>query len=350
MSPRRTRAYAPVSMGNVIVGFDVLGLAMRPLDGSLWGDEAIVEDDTGAAPGTPGFEVRGAHAGDLPVAQEQNLAYAAAVQFLRLVRRQGADPGPLAITLIKNLPIGSGLGSSASSAVATLVALNTHCGDPLTSAELLGLAGYAEGLASGAEHYDNVAPALCGGVCLLGSPFDPYGRAADAAPSPEQEREVPWRSAPRCLVQLPWPEELVLVFVTPEYRINTRDARAALPKQVPLAASAEATRRLALFVAALYHRDMDLLEESFHDDLVEPARAHLLPGFAEAKRVALEGGALGCSFSGSGPTTFALAPSLETASAIGEVMRQAFAGAGLQSGVRLARVDDTGARTLDAGA
>jgi homoserine kinase len=333
-------------MGNVIVGFDVLGLAMRPLDGSLWGDEAIVEDDAGAAPGTPRFQVRGAHARDLPVAHEQNLAYAAAVQFLRLVRRQGGDPGPLAITLIKNLPIGSGLGSSASSAVATLVALNTHCGDPLTSA---GTAGGWRAPRAGQRrgHYDNVAPALCGGVCLLGSPFDPYGRAADAAPSPEQERQARWRSAPRCLVQLPWPDELVLVFVTPEYRINTRDARAALPKQVPLAASAEATRRLALFVAALYHRDMDLLEESFHDDLVEPARAHLLPGFAEAKRVALEGGALGFSFSGSGPTTFALAPNLEAASAIGEVMRQAFAGAGLRSSVRLARVDDTGARALD---
>lgn len=350
MSPRRTRAYAPVSMGNVIVGFDVLGLAMRPLDNALWGDEALVEDDPDAPPDEPRFRAEGAYAAALPAAAGDNLAFAAATEFLKLVRRQGVEPGRLAITLRKNLPIGSGLGSSASSAVATLVALNTHCGDPLTSAELLGLAGYAESLASGAEHYDNVAPALCGGVCLLGSPFDPYGRAADAAPSPELERQVPWRSAPRCLVQLPWPEELVLVFVTPDYRINTRDARAALPKQVPLGASAEASRRLALFVAALYHRDLDLLEESFHDDLVEPARAHLLPGFAEAKRVALEAGALGCSFSGSGPTTFALAPRLEEAAAIGEAMREAFAGAGLASSVRLARVDDTGARALPAGA
>lgn len=333
MAPRVTRAYAPVSMGNVIVGFDVLGLAMAPLDDTLWGDEARVED----ADGDPGlvFGVDGPHAGALPAAPEDNLACAVAREYLALARARGLKIGGLKLQLTKNLPVGSGLGSSASSAVAALTALNLHCGEPLVTAELLGLAGYAERLASGAEHYDNVAPALCGGVCLLGEPE----QSGDPA--------LPWRSLPSTLVQLPWPEDLVLVFVTPHYRIDTRDARQALPRQIPLAAGIEQSRRLALFVAALYHEDLKLLAQVFHDDLVEPARAPLLPGFTAARQAALAAGALGCSFSGSGPTTFALARDAEAGAAIGAALQAGFRAAGLDSTLRLARVDDAGARRLE---
>lgn len=336
---RITQAFAPVSMGNVIVGFDVLGLAMTPLDDTLWGDVATVADADGD---DLRFSVDGPCAGALPARAEENLACAVAGEYLRLARARGAATGGLALTLTKNLPIGSGLGSSASSAVATLVALNRHCAEgngdgPLATAEVLGLAGYAERLASGSEHYDNVAPALVGGVCLLGEA------------EPTTDPTLPWRSLPATLVQLPWPDDLVLVFVTPHVRIDTRDARNALPRQIALAAGVEQSRRLALFVAALYHEDLELLARVFHDDLVEPARAGLLPGFTEARRAALDAGALGCSFSGSGPTTFALARDAEGGAIIGAALQSAFRTAGLDSTLRLARVDEQGARVLDGG-
>ncbi len=324
MSLARTRAYAPATLANLAVGFDVLGLAVQPADGSLWGDVVTVTD---APPGDVplGVESTGPHAGDLPPDPAANLVHAVAVRFLARLPDPSAAR-PVRIVLEKNLPVSSGLGGSASSAVAALVALNRHFGDPLAKEDLLPLAGYAEGWTSGAEHYDNVAPALLGGVCLL------EGRGAEG------------------VVPLPWPEGWLLVLVVPRFRIQTREARRVLPAMVDLADAVHYARNLALFVAALYRGDADLARVCFEDTLIEPARRGLLPGFVDAKAAALAGGALGCSLSGSGPTTFAVATDEAAARRIAGGMVEAFGRAGLVATSRLARVDRRGARILECGA
>lgn len=319
---RSTRAFAPATIANLAVGFDLMGLALAPLDGSTWGDVVVVRDAPGLA--TP-FRVtaEGPHAGDLPSRPEANVVHAVAERFLAHGYDRRSARTPLEIVLEKHLPVSSGLGGSASSSVAALVALNRHLGEPLSKPELLPLAGEAEGFTSGARHYDNVTPSLLGGVCLL-------------------EGE----GAARC-VRLPWPEPWVLVLATPEFAIPTRAARAVLPVQVPLRTTLRYAQNLALFVAALYTRDAELARSCLDDVLVEPARGALLPGFHEAKAGALERGALGCSLSGSGPAVFAVAPAAEAAQPIAEALVRGLASAGLHATWRLARVDERGARVLE---
>ncbi len=323
----RTRAFAPVTSANLAVGFDVLGVALRPLTNELWGDVVTVET-TAHREGEPGrkagaltVSISGPYRDDLPEDPESNLIYPVAQRFLKEVREKGVVPPPLHLHLEKRLPIGSGLGSSASSSVATVVALQHHFGEILDERALLALAGFGEGIVTGTEHLDNVGPSLLGGLCIMG----PEGR----------------------VVKYPWPTELLFVLVTPEFSIVTRDAREALPAQVSLSDATLALRRLASFLGALVTRDRDLISLSLRDELIEPARRHLLPGFDDAQKEALHSGALGCSFSGSGPTVFAIAVGEKEANKIGEAMVESFGRAGLAAGFRLAAVDEEGARTLE---
>jgi homoserine kinase len=317
---RETRAFAPATIANFAVGFDLLGLAVRPLDGPLLGDTVSIRTD----PDLPeSFVVKtaGPHAHDLPRDPTKNVVHAIVGHFLK---GPGAPEGAesISVTLEKNLPVSSGLGGSASSVVAALTALNHHFGTPFTPEELLVQAGEAERFTSGAAHYDNVAPALLGGFCLLRGPGNDG------------------------VLQLPWPEDWVLVLVIPEFRIATRNARRVLPASVPLEATVRYSRHLALLVAALYRQDADLARRCLEDTLIEPVRAPLLPGFVEAKAAALAGGALGCSLSGSGPATFAVALGVEEGREIARGMSAAFERAGLKSSWLLAGVDPQGARVL----
>ncbi len=150
-------------------------------------------------------------------------------------------------------------------------------------------------------------------------------------------------------MRLPWPKDWVLVFVTPDFSIPTREARKVLPESVSLHGTVRYGRNLALFVAALYRDDRELARQCLEDTLVELVRAPLLPGFLEAKAGALARGAIGCSLSGSGPTTFAVAPDAMTAERIAHGMVDGFSGAGLRASWRLARVDIRGARILPGG-
>jgi len=110
--------YAPASMGNVGVGFDLLGAALAPIDGTLLGDCVTISAiDTGVE-----FEQVGAWAHKLPTHLTDNIVYQCAVFFLEKLQRTDG----VKLVLEKNLPVGSGLGSSASSVVAALYALNEH--------------------------------------------------------------------------------------------------------------------------------------------------------------------------------------------------------------------------------
>lgn len=322
------RAYAPASIGNFAAGFDLLGAALSPidspLDGSLLGDVVSAE-----LAGEPSLSVSGPWASRLPADPRANLVLLTFALYREAVEAKGLPAPALAFHLEKNLPQRSGLGSSGSSVAATLAACQAALGSPLDEDELLGVAGRAEGLVSGSPHLDNVAPSLRGGLQLVVPPTGDGGSPTARA--------------------LPWHErfgDLVLAVASPEHELATEESRRALPAAVPLAQAVAFAGNLAAFVLAVERGDRDLLRRCLRDPLAEPHRAPLVPGFRAAQAAALEAGALGCTLSGSGPATFALAEDEDAGRAVAEALRQGFAAAGLGATVRLCRIDPRGARVL----
>ncbi|HYN21271.1 MAG TPA: homoserine kinase [Thermoanaerobaculia bacterium] len=308
----RLRAFAPAGVGNFAAGFDAVGAAIAPEDGSLWGDVVEVE-----ASEVPRFACAGPFADRLPADPAENLVVLTRALFAEAI---GASLPALAITLHKGLPVCSGLASSAASIAATVRVLNAWCGEPLGQAELLALAGKAEGLASGSEHLDNVAPCLLGGLLL-----------------------VPPIGLPR---QLPFPDDLRIVIASPALELATREARRVLPRDVPLALAVEHAQNLAAFVHALHTADRSLLRATLRDLLAEPWRADLVPGFREAQRSALAAGALGSSFSGAGPAVFAVAEERD-AQAVAASLVEGFRSQGVAAEARVCVLDRQGARILE---
>jgi homoserine kinase len=318
-SPRQVCAYAPASIGNFAAGFDLLGGALAPLDGSLLGDQVRLEvarADT--------FHVTGPFGSSLAGETRKNLVVGAYELYRARLEALGLPCGPFAITLDKRLPLNSGLGSSASSIVAVLTGLQALCGHPLGDRELLELAGQAEGIYSGAAHWDNVAPSLLGGLRL----------------------RVPGEGDTHAVRGLPWPQDLVLAVVHPDFQLPTALSRAALPSLWPLGGLVAFAENLAGFTLALQAGDRALLARCLKDPVAEPHRAGLVPGFGAAKAGALEAGALGCSLSGSGPSVFAVAGSPAQAAAAAEAITAAFAQAGLAAETWLCALDPQGARIL----
>jgi len=272
------KVFAPASTGNLSVGFDALGLALAPVDGSLLGD--VISLSNSNAPDWR-LEVSGPFATALPEDPEENVVMTCCRRFEATARNYMEDISPLDVVLDKRLPVGSGLGSSASSIVATLVALNQWHGRPLNRPQLLSLMAEAEGGISGAVHLDNIAPSLLGGLrlCMPGSA--------------QQEG-------------LPWPGGWQIVIAWPGTRLDTRAARLVLPDKFKLETVVAHGAQFARFVHALHAADTRTAANCIHDLIAEPYRERLLPGFAEA-REALPGlGALAVGISGSGPTIFSI--------------------------------------------
>lgn len=313
------RIYAPASIGNFAAGFDLMGAALAPLDGSLFGDvvSAAIAEKTS-------LTVSGPHAAEMPEDPWENLVLRTWELFREAAGRKGRDCPPMAFHLEKNLPRCSGLGSSASSVAATAQACRLLLEDALTLEETFEVAGRAEGLVSGSVHLDNVVPSLAGGLQLLvpGSAGLPEARA------------------------LPWPADLVLAVASPAFELSTQLARQALPRCFDLHTTLAFAGNLAGFIHALETSDRALLRRCLRDVLAEPHRASLLPGFREAQAAALEAGALGCTFSGAGPALFAVAESAAAASEVGAALQAALGAAGLPSTVRLCGLDPEGARVL----
>jgi homoserine kinase len=295
---RSATAFAPATVSNVAVGFDVLGFAVEAAGDevavTLTAEQAVrvveVVDATGTlAPGAISLDAA------------QNTATVGLLKLLEDLR-----PGfGFDVRVRKGIALGSGMGGSAASAVAALVAANSLLEKPLPKGSLLPYALAAEVVACGASHPDNAAPSLLGGLTLVVS-TDPL----------------------RC-VRLPVPRGLLAVLVHPHVRVDTRDARAVLRPVVPLADHARQSARLAGLVAACFTDDLELLRACLDDIVIEPQRAALIPGFARVKAAALERGALGASISGSGPSVFALVSSEETAGRVREAMVEAFKSSGV---------------------
>ena len=281
--------YAPGSVSNVACGFDVLGFALDEP-----GDIVVAAQKDG--PGVTIAAIDG-DAGRLPLDPTRNTAGAAVMALLqRLETTRGVS-----LTIHKGLPLASGIGSSGASAVAAVVAANELLGRPAHLEMLLACAMAGEQAGCGAPHPDNVAPSLYGGFVLARSAHPPD------------------------IVRLPVPDGLACAVLHPHVEVQTGVARALLGDQVPLRDAVRQWGNVGALVAALFNGDQALLSRSLEDVIAEPKRAPLVPGFYAVKAAALAAGALGCSLSGSGPSIFALASSLEVAKQAGDAMRKAFA-------------------------
>jgi homoserine kinase len=308
------RAFAPATVANVISGFDIFGLAVEAP-----GDEVIARYH--ATPGVSITRIIG-DGGKLPHASAANTAGVAAAALLRGV---GARHG-VTLEIHKGMPLGSGLGSSAASAVAAVVAVNALLGEPFRRPELLPFALAGERVACGGEvaHADNVAPALMGGFVLIRG-YNPIDT-----------------------VSLPTPARLWVTLAHPDIVVRTRDARAVLPVVVPLKQAVAQWGNAAGLVAGLLLDDEGLIARSLCDEIVEPVRAPLIPGYTDVRQAALDTGALGCGISGAAPAMFALTTSRATAEAVGKAMSAAFGRAGLDATIYISPVNHEGARVLEA--
>lgn len=314
---RSLTVFAPASCGNLSVGFDALGLALSPMDGTLLGD--IVELRAGNGDDWA-LEVSGPFAEALPADPEQNVVITSCRRFQAEASRAGVRITPLFVKLNKRLPVGSGLGSSASSIVAVLVALNQYFGRPLDRPSLLRLMAEMEGSISGDAIMDNIAPCLMGGLRLC---------------LPHSSKQF----------GLPWPGHWRSIVAWPGSRLNTRDARSVLPDAFPRETVVAHGAQFARFVHELHQGNAASAAECMVDLLAEPYRASLLPGFHEAREALMSRGALAFGISGSGPTVFAIADDQNAASAIAKWLQTNY----LQNPegfVHICRADLEGARVM----
>jgi homoserine kinase len=287
-----TRAYAPASIGNVSLGFDILGAALLPIDGTLLGDWVEV---TNADNFVLSHDGRFAH--KLPPLESENIVSLCYEHFQKALVSKGFSTLKVSMHLHKDLPIGSGLGSSASSIVAAFYALNAHSesvhGQALfTKDELLHMMGQLEGQISGSVHYDNVAPSYLGGMTLMTGQDSPIA------------------------IQLPVFDNWYWVSSYSGLSVSTAKARALLPAQYSLADALTFGRQLAVFVDSLHTNNQTLAAKMMKDVIAEQHRKVLLPEFDNARLFSEANNALGFGISGSGPTVFAVTESLEDAQAI----------------------------------
>ncbi len=310
------KVFAPVSIGNFSVGFDLLGLAISPIDGELLGDIVTITS-------AENYDLicSGPYAHVLPKDKSTNLVTSAYKLFMQKMASKGLPTTSVSMHLEKRLPVGSGLGSSSSSAVAALYALNQYFGDALSIDDLLLMAGELEGLVSGSVHYDNVAPCLLGGLQLMTG----YGLQP--------------------CVSVPFPETWQLVVSYPGIEISTKQAREMLPKQNDLATTIKFAQNLSVFVHALHSEDNDLAASVLFDVIAEPKRKQLIEGFDSYKDYAKSMGALAFGISGSGSTVFAVTNNQETSNKIQKYALNNFCQEGGFS--HICKVDNFGVRQVE---
>ncbi|MBV2129977.1 homoserine kinase [Arsukibacterium indicum] len=309
------RYFAPASTGNFSVGFDLLGAAFEPLSGTEhFGDvlEILAEQSELS------LEISGRYRHQLPEDSRNNLVLSCFHAFEKAI---GKRLPRLALHLQKNLPVGSGLGSSACSIVVACYAFNDYFGQPLSQLQLLKLMAEAEGGVSGSVHYDNVAPSLLGGLQLMLPGSDKLSRT------------------------MPWFSHWRVVLSYPGTVLSTRAAREVLPRQLNLSTSIEFAGMLSRFVSALYCQDEAEAVAALQDLVAEPARTPLIPELPALRRDLMAQGVLHLGISGAGPTLFALCPDDDTATLAADYLQQHYA-KNADASTRICQLSAAGARAL----
>jgi homoserine kinase len=307
---RKASAFAPATVANLGVGFDILGLALRDP-----GDVVIAErmNDLGVTIAT----IEGDD-GKLPLDPAKNTAGVAATSVLQAANAQYG----VRLVIQKGLPLASGLGSSAASAVAAAVAVNAILDQPLPREALLPACLDGEELVSG-RHADNVAPCLFGGITLV------YGT---------QDSQI---------VPLPVPFGLHLALVTPAVEVPTKEARAVLPQNVHLKTMVSQTAGIARLINSIHSKNLEAMAAAMEaDSVIEPARAHLMPLLNEIRETAKLAGALGLVISGAGPTLCAVCDDKGIATKVAAAMQERYAQAGIKSTALATQVSEEGAHIV----
>jgi homoserine kinase len=301
------RVFAPATVANLACGFDIMGLAIdEPGD--------IVE----ITPNKSGDLFITKITGDGKKLSRNPFENTVTVSIAAFLQHSGLKQG-FDIVLHKQMPLGSGLGSSAASSAAGVKAVNEFFGKPLKTKELVKFAMEGERVACGSAHADNVAPCLLGGIVLC-------------HPSGE-------------LVELPVPAGMHLVVVHPQVEVLTRDSRAVLPKQIALSTGIQQWANTAALTSSLYTGDYDLMRLALQDLVAEPNRGKLIPYFTDIKSAAMQH-AIGCSISGSGPSVFAIAKGLPAAKQTAKAMEAVCKKFKLRCTVYVSKVNRSGAKVL----
>ena len=301
-------AFAPASVGNVGVGFDILGHVIAGA-----GDTVTVRRIDALEVRIKA--IRGTTV-DLPLEAPSNTAGAALIAL----REALSLPFGFEVEIDKGIPLGSGMGGSAASCVAALVAANELLDTPLSREALYPYALVGEAVASGGRHGDNLGPMLLGGLVLATAEH---------------------------LVKVPVPEAWHSVLVHPDAILETRRAREALKGDYTLSEFVAQSANLALVLAGCHAGDAQLVRAGLKDVLVEPRRSPLIVGFDAAKQAALQAGALGASISGAGPSVFGWFESRAQAEAAAPAIQAAFAAAGFDSQAWVSPLNSPAAKVLD---
>jgi homoserine kinase len=305
---KSVKVFAPASIGNIGPGFDVLGMAISGLGDTVEARKSKSRDVSIS-------EITGSD-GTIPIDPTRNTAGIAAREVLKHFKaKHGVD-----LRLHKNIP-GTGLGSSAASAVAAGMAVSLLLSKRIRKEDLIIPCAEAEWSVSGDYFIDNVAASLLGGIIVS-------------------------HSSQRTAISIGTLPDLVVVVATPEHKVLTKIARAVLPEKIRLDLAVSNMAHVAAMVGAVGKKDSMMFATSVQDLIIEPARAHLIPGFSDVKAAALKAGALGASISGAGSSVFALTNRKSHARSIGQAMQKVFMQHGIFSKVTVTKVDRHGARQV----
>jgi homoserine kinase len=305
------KVFAPATISNVGCGFDTIGFALNEP-----GDIVSLKLRSN---GKVRISKITGDGGVLPTDVTKNTSTVAILELLKNYQDKsiGVD-----VQISKKMPIGSGLGSSAASSVAAVYGLNKLLGNPFDEMEVLDFAIVGESIASEAIHADNVAPSLLGGFVLVRD-YDPVE-----------------------IVKLPVPKNLYCAVVYPHIVIETKKARKLLKKQISIPSARNHFGNIGSLVSSLYENNIDLLSRTIHDEISEPTRSTLIPGYNEIKNAALEAGAYGCSISGSGPSIFAFAKSKTGANKVGKAMKTAVLNNGMKVTLYVSKINSVGPKII----
>ena len=305
---KEIKIFCPATIANLSCGFDVLGLCLATA-----GDEMIIRKSD-----IKGVRITKIVGADLPLETENNVAGVAALAMLETVETEFG----FEIEIYKHIKAGSGIGSSAASAAGAVFGINELLGQPFSRKELVQFAMQGEKLASGNAHADNVAPALLGGFTLVRS-YNPLD-----------------------IIKIESPSELYATVVHPQIELKTSDARSVLKQTVSLKSAIMQWGNVGGLVAGLYTQDYELIGRSLHDEIIEPLRSVLIPGFDLIKKTAMENGALGSGISGSGPSIFALSKGKATADKVAKAMSAVYEEMNLPYEIHVSKVNDEGMKII----
>ncbi|WP_117179096.1 homoserine kinase [Mariniflexile rhizosphaerae] len=302
------KIFSPATVANVACGFDVLGFCLDSV-----GDEMVIRKIA-----KKGIYITKIEGFDLPYEAELNVAGVSALAMYEAAKPECG----FEIEIYKNIKPGSGIGSSAASAVGSVYGMNELLGRPYNKTQLTEFAIKGEALASKCEHADNLAPALFGGFTLVKS------------------------INPLEILEIPCPDDLYATIIHPQIEVKTSEARAILPKEVSLSHAIAQWANFGSLIHALHTNDYNLIQRSLHDVIVEPYRSQLIPHYNDVKAEALKAGALGAGISGSGPSIFTLNKGSETAEKVADSMKYVYSKTGIDFDIHVSKINVEGVKIL----